>query len=243
MCTLICRWTPNAEYPIRLLALRDELASRAFDLPDVWWPEQPGAIGGRDRQAGGTWCASEIGSGASAVVLNRPEKRTADPGAPSRGVLPLRALAHGEHWSDDVDVESMAGFNLVLVEPTSLTWWSFDGQVLRRHELTPGTYVFTPRGLAPEPDPRFAGALGQLGHSAYDASTEQVWGQWLTSLLDAAPAADPSALLVKVPIDDDTFATVFAQFIAAKRGSLRVDYLTAPTHDRDRPWTTQHWPE
>ncbi|MEO6885993.1 MAG: NRDE family protein [Jatrophihabitantaceae bacterium] len=242
MCTLICRWAPDATYPIRMLALRDELASRAFDLPGAWWPDQSSVIGGRDRQAGGTWCASDITTGVNAVVLNRPEKREAAPGAASRGVLPLRALSHGERWAQGLDVKSMAGFNLVLAGPTSLTWWSYDGQSLQRNSLVRGTYVFTPRGLTDGADPRFDGDLDDPTR-ADERSFAQVWGPWLTSLRRTEPVADPTALLVEVPIEQDTYGTVFGQFIAAQAGSLRVDYLTDPTHDRDRRWTTTYWPD
>src|SRR4051794_41760183 len=88
MCTVVCRWLPDE--PVQILAVRDELISRDFDLPDEWWPAQPGVIGGRDQQAGGSWCVSDLASGVTALVLNRIERRT---GAPSRGVLPFAAVS------------------------------------------------------------------------------------------------------------------------------------------------------
>ena len=47
MCTVIVR--VEAGEPPHVLALRDELTSRAFDDPAFWWPEQPSVLGGRDR--------------------------------------------------------------------------------------------------------------------------------------------------------------------------------------------------
>src|SRR5436305_8112299 len=102
MCTVVVRWQPGE--PTRLLALRDELTDRAFDDPGEWWPQHPGVVGGRDRAAGGTWCASNVATGVTALVLNRPEKRTAAPGAPSRGVLPLLGVTHEHAWPEHLEL-------------------------------------------------------------------------------------------------------------------------------------------
>ena len=115
MCTVVVRWA--AGRPPQILALRDELTTRAFDDPGTWWPEFPGVVGGRDRTAGGTWCATRVATGVTALVVNRPQKETADPGAPSRGVLPLLAVAHGADWPESVRLDGMAGFALLLATP------------------------------------------------------------------------------------------------------------------------------
>src|SRR3954469_21553458 len=106
VCTVVVQRVE--ERPLRVLALRDELTSRPFDDPGRWWPELPDVVGGRDTVAGGTWCASDVGSGLTALVLNRPQKRLADPGAPSRGVLPLLAVEHRDDWPERVNVTGMA---------------------------------------------------------------------------------------------------------------------------------------
>src|SRR5438445_6510293 len=102
VCTVVVRWT--ARQPTRILALRDELTAREFDDPDRWWPDRPDVVGGRDRTAGGTWCANRIETGVTAMVLNRAPRRVAAAGAPSRGVLPLLAASHETSWIDHVDV-------------------------------------------------------------------------------------------------------------------------------------------
>jgi hypothetical protein len=222
-----------------MLALRDELRSRDFDLPGAWWPDQPGVIGGRDRQAGGSWCVCDVESGVTAVVLNRPEKKSADPGAPSRGVLPLLAAERRELWPDAIELAGMAGFNLVLATPTALHWWSFDGDHLKHEVLPGGTYMFTPGGLLRSgfdsrlADPA-AGFHGDLGDGP-----EQVWAEWLGVVDSAVASADPSDLLVRKPSGDDSFETVFGQLIAARPGALRVDYAVSP--GGGRPWTTARW--
>src|SRR4051812_33371559 len=144
MCTVVVRWPGRA--PIQMLALRDELTSREFDDPDAWWPQHPDAVGGRDRSAGGTWCASRVSSGVTALVLNRPQKRIADPGAPSRGILPLLGVAHGPDWLGHVALDGMASFLLVLATPERLTTWDFDGATLTTTEHAEGTWMVTSRG-------------------------------------------------------------------------------------------------
>jgi hypothetical protein len=208
---------------VRLLALRDEFVSRPFDGPDAWWPDTPFVIGGRDRQAGGTWCASEVRTGATAVVLNRPDRMLAEPGASSRGVLPLLALRHGTDWPSFVDVAPMASFNLLLADRDALTWWSFDGTALHREELAPGTHLLKPRGRVTDP----------LAPELDDPQ------QWPTAVKDAEPRPDPSALLVRMPRGDDLYATVFGQLITGEPGALQVHYSYEP-HDADS-WRTQSW--
>ena len=212
-----------------MLALRDELASRVFDLPDAWWPDQPAVIGGRDRQAGGSWCVSDVGSGVTAVVLNRPERPLADPGAPSRGVLPLLAVQHGERWSQHLEVDGMARFNLVLVTPQSLRWWAFDGGSLHEELLPGGTYMFTPGGLLTSGfDGRLGQAQARLPRRPDRADRPRRGPEWLDVVNDAVPDADPASLLVRRPSGDDSFETVFGQLIAAPAGNSALGLRDHP---------------
>src|SRR5437870_3861357 len=87
VCTVVFTLAPGTAVPLRVLAIRDELVSRSFALPDTHWPRLPNAFGGRDLKAGGTWCASDIASGTTSALLNRPERMDAAEGAPSRGEL------------------------------------------------------------------------------------------------------------------------------------------------------------
>lgn len=238
MCTVICRWEPGASVPVQMLALRDELASRTFDLPGLWWPDQPRVVGGRDQLGGGTWCASDVEPGVTAVVLNRAERRTAGAGAPSRGVLPLLAVKALERWPESIDLRNMASFNLVLASPEALSWWSYDGVTLLSHELDPGTYMFTPVGLVEGPlDQRFTADNVDLDNG--EQSTEIAWSDWLQVIKATGTSTDPLKLLVRVPKGDDSFETVFGQFIAARPGSLRLDYVRTP--DRHDSWTLARW--
>ena len=227
MCTVVIRWAPGD--PVRILALRDELASRDFDLPDRWWPDQPAVVGGRDRRAGGSWCVTDVVAGVTAIVLNRPERRTALAGAASRGRLPLLAVRAGSGWPDGIDVAPMASFNLVAATPGSLQWWAFDGTALAEERLGAGTWMFTPRGRRPDPlDPRLL---------ADDARTA-----WIGVVSTSVPSADPTdGLVVQRPIGDDSYETVFGQVLETRPQWMRLDYLSGVARNPHGAWSTQTW--
>jgi uncharacterized protein with NRDE domain len=210
MCTVVCRWSAGAA--VHMLALRDEFVGRDFDGPGAWWPDQPSVIGGRDRVAGGTWCACDAATGVVAVVLNRPERRDAAPGAASRGVLPLLATRHGTAWTDHVDLAPMASFNLMLAGPEALWWWTFDGATLTGETLSEGVHLAKPRGLA---DDQVTAELAEPG-------------RWKELLAASTPRPDPSGLLVRIEHDDRVYGTVFGQLITSAPGRLDIEHTRTP---------------
>ena len=220
---MVCRWQPGE--PIRILALRDEFVGRDFDGPGEWWPTQPGVIGGRDRQAGGSWCVSDVPTGVTALVLNRIERRE---GTPSRGALPLAAVASGASWPEQLDYANMASFNLVLAAPSGLVFWSWDASSLRSSDLAPGTHVVTSRG-ADTDDPKTTRFAPQFDHD-----------DWYRLVTSSEPSDDPSALVVRHEIDIGVYATVFGQLITTEPGHLAVSSSRIPW--QDGTWTEQHWP-
>jgi len=224
VCTVVVRW--SAGRPALILALRDELTTRDFDDPGPWWPEFPGVVGGRDRTAGGTWCATRIDTGATALVLNRPEKRQGDPGAASRGVLPLLGVAHGADWPAAVRLAGMASFTLVLVTAERLTTWLFDGDRLTSADHPEGTHIVTSGG----PEDRKANRwLQQFA----DTDFPDGW----RGLVEAAPPADdPAALVVRHEQEGLVYATVFGELIDAGPGRLHLEYSR-------RPWAPDGWTE
>ena len=220
---MVVRWEPGR--PVRLLALRDELTSREFDLPGEHWPELPGVVGGRDRSAGGTWAATQVSSGATALVLNRPQKRVADAGAPSRGVLPLAALRHGPGWPEQLDVTGMASFALVLVTPELLRTWAFDGERLTTVDPGPGTHMVTSGGAEDGKADRFL--------RAFDAD------DWRAVVVGQQPADDPTSLVVRHEKDGLVFATVFGQLVDSRPGHLHLEHSRTPWTPEG--WTAQDW--
>jgi hypothetical protein len=216
MCTVVVRWARGAS--TRVLALRDELTGREFDDPGRWWPEHPALVGGRDRAAGGTWCATHVGTGVTALVLNRPQKPTAEPGAPSRGVLPLLAAEHGADWPSAVDPDGMASFLLVLAAPDGLTTWDFDGERLVRTEHPEGTWMVTSGGPEDRKADTFLPRFAAAGYP--DGWRQLVHGE--------PPRDDPGALVVRHEQDGMVFATVFGELVDARPGRLDLEYSRRP---------------
>lgn len=222
MCTVVTEWIPGQ--PLRVLALRDELTSREFDPPAAWWPDQPTVVGGRDRLAGGSWCVSDVRTGVTALVLNRRERRD---GTPSRGGLPLAAVAAGASWSDRIEHRQMASFNLVLAGPSGVTAWTWDAVELRRVDLAPGRHLITSDGIdADNPrtatyGPRFAAE------------------PWLAIVTSTTPSDEPDALLVRHHVDGAVkmvYATVFGQLITVSPGRLSIESSATP-------WDAATWTE
>jgi hypothetical protein len=222
VCTVVVRRSEGQ--PVQILALRDELTSRPFDDPGRWWPELPDVVAGRDAVAGGTWCATRIDTGATALVLNRPPKREATPGAPSRGILPLLGVAHAADWAQHVQLTGMASFLLVLATSERLVTWDFDGAELRETEHRPGTAVITSGGPEDRKAERFRDRFHAAGYPE----------DWRRLVESAPPADDPGALVVRHERDGLVFATVFGELIEAEPGRLRVEYSR-------RPWAGQPW--
>jgi uncharacterized protein with NRDE domain len=206
VCTVVVRWAPGAD--VEILALRDELVGREFDDPGRWWPDQPTVTGGRDRVAGGSWCVTDTTTGVSALVLNRPQRRL---GTPSRGALPLLAVAHGPDWPSYIDVDGMASFALVLAAPDALTQWVWDGERLTSDSLPPGTHMITSGG---EED-------GKAGRFLDDFAAAPA-GEWSRLVARHEPADDPAALVVRHAFDGGVYATVFGQVIRAQPGIVKL---------------------
>jgi len=227
VCTVVVHCSPAA--PVLLLALRDERVGRLFDDPGAWWPELPHVVGGRDRVAGGTWCATDTASGTTAVVLNGTRKPTGDPGAASRGVLPLLALQHGPAWPDHAELDGMAGFHLALASPAGLDRWTWDGEHLDATRRGTGTHMLTAgareQGRSDRHLPAFAAAVSDSA--------------WLALVRDSVPSDEPDALLVRHPLAGATFATVFAQVVQAEPGRLDVQHSRVPSDPAG--WVRSSW--
>jgi hypothetical protein len=222
MCTVVVRRSEGQ--PVQILAIRDESTAREFDDPGAWWPDFPDVVGGRDRAAGGTWCATDVGTGTTALVVNRPAKREADPGAPSRGVLPLLAARHGADWLDHVDLRGMASFALLLATPDRAVTWDFDGSDLRITEHPLGTHMLTSGGPEDRKADRY---LAPFAAAEYP-------GGWRELVQQEPPRDDPGALLVRHEQDGKVWATVFAELIEARPGELHLE------HSR-QPWAAGPW--
>ena len=118
MCVIFLAFDVHADYPLVLLANRDEF----YDRPTAaarYWPDHPNIFAGRDLVAGGTWLGITQGGRVAAVTNYRePGVRT---GTHSRGELVadcLKGDASGEEYMARVEQHSgnYSGFNLIVGE-------------------------------------------------------------------------------------------------------------------------------
>ena len=116
MCLLLFAYRCHPEYPLLLLANRDEFYRRPT-APAAPWPGE-GLVAGRDLQAGGTWAG--IARGRVAAVTNIREPARTDPADPlSRGDIPrmfLRGAAAPGDYAAGLAVARYRGFNALLFQ-------------------------------------------------------------------------------------------------------------------------------
>lgn len=138
MCTVVVRVPEWQGEPVRMLAIRDEDPARPWRPPGAWWPERyPGVRGVQDVRAGGAWLAVDDRSRRLAVLLNRADDGSAAEDAPSRGWLPLEAVA----GRSPGPAPATRGFNLVEASSDTVRVSSWDGERFVSSPLTPGTHM------------------------------------------------------------------------------------------------------
>jgi transport and Golgi organization protein 2 len=171
MCTILLRWQPGRAQATVLAANRDEFRDRRADDPAAI---APGVFAGRDRTAGGTWLAVSR-HGVAALTNVRTGAR--DPHAPSRGVLPLAALAGALP-----DPTPFNSFNLLVVDRAGARVVTHEGAGAPTSTvvLAPGVHVIDNEAFG-RPSPRVVraaalldgappdfGLLGDHGHGPED---------------------------------------------------------------------------
>jgi uncharacterized protein with NRDE domain len=132
--------------PLLIAANRDELYQRPADPVTVLRAAQPRILGGRDKQAGGTWLAVNE-HGVVAGLTNQPVTAR-DPARLSRGELPLAFTAYPDAATAVAEVCARldpADYNpcwMLVGDRHAL--FSVDvsgGHRARAEELPPGSYV------------------------------------------------------------------------------------------------------
>ena len=127
MCLIVFAINKHPDYSLILAANRDEFYARPTS-PAMFWPETPAILGGRDKQAGGTWMAMHQ-DGRMAAVTNYRDLSNLKSDARSRGELPVNFLT-GNVQADsflselDQEAENYNGFNLLLYEAGSMFHYS-----------------------------------------------------------------------------------------------------------------------
>lgn len=128
MCLLLIAYRQHPQFPLLILANRDEFYSRATE-PAHPWPDRP-IVAGRDLEAGGTWLGIAPGGRVAAVTNMREPGTPEPPDVLSRGEIPTRFLSGNQSpgtFSQHLVGARYRGFNGIL----------FDAHLLRQKAPQP----------------------------------------------------------------------------------------------------------
>lgn len=127
MCLILLAYKVNEDYPLVLVANRDEFLNRPTRAAD-FWEDRPHILGGRDLKSGGTWLGISA-NGRLAAVTNYREPHVFCPDTLSRGCLVsdfLDASVSSKSYLEDVGnrESDYNGFNLLVWDSADLVYYS-----------------------------------------------------------------------------------------------------------------------
>ncbi|MBP9044813.1 MAG: NRDE family protein [Moraxellaceae bacterium] len=225
MCLIAVAWQTHPDYPLMVLANRDEF----YDRPAAsaqFWEESPDVLAGRDLSAGGAWLGVTR-QGRFAALTNVRE-----PGMPlgvrSRGEVVSAYLLGNESpaaYSERVKADGghYSGFNLLASDGDSL-WWSSNREADPR-QLGPGIYLLS-NHLLDTPWPKVkrlrAGLMGLLPQTNAEAM--------LALLQDGQAAADSDLPDTGIGLAMERLLS--PAFIRTPQYGTRASTLVMAGHDR-----------
>ncbi|MGE5338976.1 MAG: NRDE family protein [Gemmatimonadota bacterium] len=123
MCLAVIAWQSHPEYPLVVVANRDEFYTRSTRAA-AWWGQNVSLLAGRDEEAGGAWFGINR-RGRFALLTNVRSPAERNPHAPSRGAVVLASLQSHEsigEWLRDLSPRAQVfnGFNLLVGDPLDL---------------------------------------------------------------------------------------------------------------------------
>lgn len=126
MCLITLAWRTHPDYPLILLANRDEVRSRPTKTLSAW-DTQPVIYAGQDLKAEGTWLGSTANARFAAVTNLRPGSNL--PALRSRGQLVRDFLLSRQTPADYLDrvklqARDYAPFNLLVGNHRSLMYFN-----------------------------------------------------------------------------------------------------------------------
>lgn len=210
MCLILTSWQSHPEYPLVVLANRDEFYERATD-PMHWWDDHPHILAGRDRAdvkgQSGTWMGiSKTGRFAAITNVRAPSEK--NPDAQTRGEITAKFLKSADNPETFIDVHGHTfnrynGFNLLATDLSDkdpvLAWLSNrvlmgksfrPRKVMHPQKLNPGIYGLS-NGMLDTPWPKVqhrVGAFAQL--LAMDTGEFKRSEHYLRAMEDMTQAPD-----------------------------------------------------
>lgn len=167
MCLIALAWQAHPDFPLVVVANRDEFFDRPTE-PAHWWSDPPHLLAGRDQNAGGTWLGLTR-DGHFAALTNYRDPGKVRNGAQSRGALVVDALAwrNAGRAAEDAHARSDVynPFNLLVADRSSL--YVVESEAGRPRELEPGVHALS-NHLLNTPWPKVEQARNRLTRSLTD---------------------------------------------------------------------------
>jgi len=198
MCLILFALQQHEDYPLVVIANRDEYYARPTESAH-WWPDTPGIFAGRDLEARGTWMGVNR-NGRFAAVTNVREPGKSEPARLSRGKLTRDFLASRESAETFIEgiestAQDYAGFNLLVGDSSGLFFVSNRYTGIRR--IPPGIYGVS-NGLFDEAWPKLTSGKLALASAVKTGLGNDALMQILT---DHATAEDEYLPETGVPLD------------------------------------------
>ena len=161
MCLILFAYRQREDYPLLLIANRDEYYARP--TRNAHWWDDASVFGGRDLEAGGTWLGINR-DGRLAAVTNVREPGGMQPGKRSRGELTRGFLSGSKsprEYLGEIDARARdyAGFNLLLGDVGELWFYSNRAPGVKRVEA--GIHGIS-NGAFDEPWPKLSSGKTEL---------------------------------------------------------------------------------
>ena len=226
MCLILFAWRKHADYPLIVIANRDEFYARP--TRDAHWWDDADILAGRDLEAGGTWLGLNR-RGDFAAVTNVREPGGMKPGKKTRGDLTRDYLA----GSDGAEAylqrlsahdQDYAGFNLLLGDSRGLWFYSNREQIIRPVEA--GVYGVS-NGAFDEPWPKLSSGKDELEALLNDDIDSE---QLMEILTDHRIAEDHQLPCTGVALDIERLLS--SRFIRSPEYGTRA--CSVVTVDRDQ---------
>jgi uncharacterized protein with NRDE domain len=259
MCLLVFAWRSHPDYPLVLLANRDEFYARRT-RPAAWWGQAVSLLAGHDEEAGGTWLGiTRRGRFAAITNVRAPTER--NPHAPSRGALVLSALQAPQPASEwlgahAVKMGAYNGFNLLAgdvlpgdhdVNGSALHYYS-NRLDEPPHALAPGIYALS-NAFLDTPWPKVTRAVAQFACTLAGGVTIGALVRLMESRDEARDWELPSTgvpldwerALSAIQIRANGYGTRTTTLLTVRSDSLVTFFeRTFDTTDPER-WTDRHF--
>lgn len=242
MCLIAFALNEHPDYPLILVANRDEFYERPTSYAD-FWEDHPKVLGGRDLKGGGTWMGVTSAGRITAVTNYRDPKNISDT-AKTRGDLTkdylisaTPALAYLENVEKEAALYN--GFNLLLFEQGKGYYFSNYGDQIQT--LEKGVFGLS-NALLDTPWPKLEKLKANFSKAIQSDFNVDSLLELLTDNQQAADEALPQTgvpyewekALSSICIDTPTYGTCCSTVILVdKAGNLSFTEKSRPVGARE----------